>query len=123
MKSNLVLLLSFVLSVPLVSLAATKNSKNIDIASPAMVGDQQLKPGTYTIEWNGNGPNVQVEFLRNNKAVATAPARVVHESSASSVAQNGPALETHANANNASVLDEIDFKNVALKFHGLSTGA
>lgn len=123
MKTNLVFLLSFMLSVPLVSLAATKNSKHIDIASPAMVANQQLKPGTYKVEWNGNGPNVQVEFLRNNKEVASAPARVVRESSASSFAQNGPALEMHENANNASVLDEIDFKNMALNFHKTLTGA
>ena len=123
MKTNLVLLLSFLLSVPLVSLAATKNSKNIDIQSPTLIANQQLKPGTYKVEWTGNGPNVQVAFVQNNKDVVTAPAKLSREGSASSVAQNGPALETHKNANNASVLDEIDFKNVALNFHRVSTGA
>ena len=123
MKTNLVLLLSFMLSVPLVSLAATRNSKNIEIQSPTVVANQQLKPGTYKVEWTGNGPNVQVAFVQNNKDVVTAPAKLSREGSASSVAQNGPALETHENADNASVLDEIDFKNVALNFHRVSTGA
>ena len=123
MKTNLILLLSFMLSAPLVSLAATKNSKNIEIQSATLVANQQLKPGTYKVEWTGNGPNVQVAFIQNNKEVVTAPAKLSHERLASSVAQNGPALETHENANNASVLDEIDFKNVALNFHGVSTGA
>ncbi|HKR85643.1 MAG TPA: hypothetical protein VJS37_15900 [Terriglobales bacterium] len=123
MKKNLVFLLSFMLSAPLVSLAATKNSKSIDIQSPTLVANHQLNPGTYKVEWNGHGPNVQVAFLRNNKEVATAPAKVTSEGSASSIAQNGPALETHMNSNKASVLDEIDFKNIALKFDRVSTGA
>jgi hypothetical protein len=123
MKRNLVLLISFMLSVPLVSLAATKNSKNIDIQSPTLVANQQLKPGTYKVEWTGNGPNVQVAFVQNNKDVVTAPAKLSREGSAAIVAQNGPALETHENANKASILDEIDFKNVALNFDRISTGA
>jgi len=123
MKTNLVLVLSFMLSVPLVSLAATKNSKNIDIQSPTLVANQQLKPGTYKVEWSGNGPDVQVSFLRHNKQVATVPAKLSSQALASSLAQNGPALETHTNASNASVLDEIDFKNIALNFHSVSTGA
>ena len=123
MKKNLVFLLSFMLSAPLVSLAATKNSKSIDIQSPTLVANQQLNPGTYKVEWNGHGPNVQVAFLRNNKEVATAPAKVTSEGSASSIAQNGPALETHMNSNKASILDEIDFKNIALNFDRVSTGA
>lgn len=123
MKSNLVFLLSFMLSVPLVSFAATRNSKNIDLASPAMVANQQLKPGTYKVEWNGNGPNVQVDFLRNNKEVAVAPAKLLRDAPASSLAQNGPAIEMHKTQNNATVLDEIDFKNLALNFHRTSSGA
>ena len=123
MKSNFVFLLSFLLSFPLVSLATTRNSKTIHIQSPTIVANQQLKPGTYKVEWDGNGPNVQVAFFHNNKQVATAPAKLSPEGPASSLAQNGPALEMHENANNASVLDEIFFKNVALDFHKVSTGA
>jgi hypothetical protein len=123
MKSNIVLLLSLILSAPLVSFAASKNSKTIDIQSPTIVANQQLKPGTYKVEWNGNGPNVQVAFLRNNKEVATALAKVLRASAASALAQNGPALEMHKGAKSAAVLDEIDFKNVALNFHKVSTGA
>jgi hypothetical protein len=43
------------------------------------VQGQQLAPGQYTVEWNGEGPNVELNITNTNgkQAVASIPARVV----------------------------------------------
>ncbi len=41
------------------------------------VGGKQLKAGDYTLRWEGNGPNVQLNVLRGKKVLATVPAHIV----------------------------------------------
>ena len=36
-----------------------------------------MEPGTYTIDWSGTSPNVQVSFSRQGKTIATALATLV----------------------------------------------
>lgn len=65
---------------PLASLAgnntATEQKKNVDIADQVVLAGKTLVPGQYKVEWQGNGPNVKVNFLKSGKTVLTAPAKI-----------------------------------------------
>jgi len=36
-----------------------------------------LTPGNYKLEWEGKGPNVQLNIIRDNATLATVPATIV----------------------------------------------
>jgi hypothetical protein len=59
---------------PLGALARDKNQHSIEVSDPIQIGTTQLKPGNYKLQWQGDGPTVQVNFLQNGKTVAAAPA-------------------------------------------------
>jgi hypothetical protein len=42
--------------------AATTN--NFQIGNPVTVNGTALKPGDYTVKWDGNGPNVELSILQ-----------------------------------------------------------
>lgn len=55
--------------------AASKAS--MDLLHPASVGGTQLAAGNYTLQWDGQGDQVQVQILKGKKTVATVSAHVV----------------------------------------------
>lgn len=57
------------------ALAATKAS--MDLLHPASVGGTQLAAGNYTLLWDGQGDQVQMQILKGKKTVATVSAHVV----------------------------------------------
>jgi hypothetical protein len=56
------------------SFAREKNEHTVTISDPVQVGNMQLKPGDYRVEWQGTGSATQVSFMHNGKTVATATA-------------------------------------------------
>jgi hypothetical protein len=67
-------LLSMIALMSTVSaLARDKNQHSVEISESVQVGGTQLKPGSYQVEWQGTGPEVQVKFVRDGKTIATAP--------------------------------------------------
>lgn len=70
----LAIVLTLAVMAPLSALAAEKNHHSVNITDPVTIGTTHLKPGTYSLEWQGPGPSVQVNFVRDGKTVATAPA-------------------------------------------------
>jgi hypothetical protein len=58
---------------PLSAFARDKNQHSVEILDSVQVGSTQLKPGNYKVEWQGSGPEVQVNFVRDGKTVATVP--------------------------------------------------
>src|ERR1700730_4803934 len=54
---------------------ATKGT--LKLFDSVSVQGKQLAPGQYTIEWNGEGPNVELSITNGKGAVASVPARVV----------------------------------------------
>jgi hypothetical protein len=103
--------LALLLLLPAAAVAAQRNSGNMNLASPAMVGQTRLQAGRYKVEWNGNGPNVQARFLDGNKTVATAPATLVRGTSPYS-----NAVDVKTLPNKTNVLKDIYWKHVTLKF-------
>jgi hypothetical protein len=63
---------------------------NLQLNRPVTVNGTTLKPGTYKVQWEGNGPSVELSIMQGKNVVAKAPAHVV-------------ALETPA-ANDAAVM-------------------
>ncbi len=99
------LLSTLALLFPLGALARDRNQHSVDIADSVQIGTTHLKAGTYKIEWQGTGPAVQVNFLRNGKTVATAPATLRTNDNA---VQQDSILTDTSNAK-VGILREIDF--------------
>ncbi|MGC1649586.1 MAG: hypothetical protein WA741_27490 [Candidatus Sulfotelmatobacter sp.] len=89
---------------PLSALARDKNQHSVDFDDTSRVGSTQLKPGSYTIEWQGTGPTVQVHFLKDGKTVATAPATLQTNKQ---VTQDD--VVVGKSSANTKALEEIDF--------------
>ena len=55
--------------------AATKAS--LQLSNPVTVNGTTLQPGEYKVQWEGDGPNVEISILQGKNVVAKAPAHVV----------------------------------------------
>jgi hypothetical protein len=103
---NLLALLStLALLFPLSALARDKNQRSVDIGDTVRVGNTQLKPGSYKIEWQGAGPTVQVHFLKDGQTVATAPAAL--QTNDKQVTEDDVVIDK--TSANTKALEEIDF--------------
>jgi hypothetical protein len=56
--------------------AANATQGKLHLYEPVSVQGKQLAAGNYKVEWNGNGPEVQVAILNGKDTVATVPAKV-----------------------------------------------
>ncbi len=83
--------------------AKDKNETRITLSDSVQVGTTDLKPGDYTLQWEGNGPDVQVKILRGKNVVATVPAKLGQGTSA-----RANAITTRV-VGNVNTLDEVDF--------------
>ena len=59
------------------SSAKDTHKTSITIPETAQVGSSRLKAGDYKLQWEGNGPDVNVAFVQNGRTVATVPAKLV----------------------------------------------
>jgi hypothetical protein len=69
------LLLGLALLLATSAFAANKGS--LQVSDPVTVNGKQIGAGDYTVKWDGNGPNVELNILRGKNVVATVPARMV----------------------------------------------
>ena len=70
-----VALASLLLGISVFAASATKGT--LKLYESVTVQGKQLAPGQYTVEWNGEGPNVQLSIVNGKNSVANVPARVV----------------------------------------------
>jgi len=98
--------------------AATKASLHLN--NPTQVNGTTLKAGDYKLEWDGTGPNVDVNIMQGKNVVAKVPAKVVD---LSSPAQNTAAV-VRKNSDGSSVLAGARFegKKFALEVGEASDG-
>jgi ABC-type thiamine transport system substrate-binding protein len=87
------------------ALARDNNQHSVEFTDSVQVGSAQLKPGNYKVEWQGTGPEVQVNFLRDGKTVATVPG-TLKTNNAQAVQADVVIGTTSANTR---TLEEIDF--------------
>jgi hypothetical protein len=59
------------------SFAAPASKVTLKLFEPVTVQGKELAPGKYTVEWNGEGPNVQLNIADGKNAVTAIPARIV----------------------------------------------
>jgi hypothetical protein len=69
------LLLGLALLLATSAFAANKGS--LQVSDEVTVSGKQLARGEYTVKWEGNGPNVELNILQGKKVVATTPARLI----------------------------------------------
>jgi hypothetical protein len=101
---HLAILTTLALQFPLGALARD-NSHSVDISDVMQIGGIQLKPGNYKVEWQGDGPAVQVSFQHNGKTVITVPATL----KANDADVTRDAIMTEATSADTTTLKEIDF--------------
>ena len=53
------------------------NKGTLQVSSPVTVNGKELPAGDYTVNWDGAGPNVELNILKGKNVVATVPARMV----------------------------------------------
>src|SRR5271165_2941894 len=85
--------------------ARDRNQHSVKIPDSVQVGGTQLEPGDYKVEWQGTGPEIQVNFVRGGKTVATVPGTL--KTNDAKVTQDDIMTDT-ANAS-IQTLTEIDF--------------
>ena len=85
------------------SSAFAASKANLTLNNPTSINGTSLKAGEYKLQWDGNGPNVEVSIMQGKKVVAKVPAKVVdlNQSSANDAAllkQNSDGTTTLAGA-------------------------
>ena len=87
------------------SVFAASNKGSMQLLDPVTVSGKQLPAGDYSVKWDGTGPNVELNILRNNKVVATTPARLIDLNQK----VNGDAAVLKNNDDGSKTLTEIRF--------------
>ena len=88
------------------ALARDKNQHSVQIPNSVQVGGTQLQPGNYKVEWQGTGPQIKVNFVRDGKTVATALGTL--KTNDAKVTQDD--IVTDTTSANIQTLTEIDFR-------------
>lgn len=82
------------LGLLLASSAFAETKANLHLNNPTVINGTTLKPGDYKLQWEGNGPDVEVSVMQGKNVLAKAPAKVVD---LQSPAQNSAAVVTRNN--------------------------
>lgn len=120
MKAVRLLAVAAMLSLvfPLASLASAKTSQEqkqkVSVVDKVEIAGKTLNPGNYQVEWQGNGPAVNVKFMQDGKTLVTAPAQLAR---LTNPAPYSAVVET-TQKNGAKIIQEIEWnhKREALKF-------
>ena len=97
------------------SVFAASNKGSVQFMDSVTVSGKQLPAGDYSVKWEGNGPNVELNILKGNKVVATTPARLIDLSQKA----NNDAAVVKSNDDGSRSLAEIHFGG---KKYGLAIG-
>ena len=98
------LVLGLALALASSAFAATKAS--LQLSHPVTVNGTTLKAGDYKVQWEGNGPNVELSILQGKNVVAKVPAHVVELQAPS----GNDAAVTHKNDSGTDTLAGIRFQ-------------
>jgi hypothetical protein len=92
------------------------NKGSLQVSDPVTVNGKQIAAGEYTVKWEGNGPDVELNILHGKNIVATVPARMVDLDRAAS----RDSAVTVVNPDGHKSLNEIRFSG---KRYALAIGA
>jgi len=82
------------LALLLATSAFAANKGSLSVQEPVTINGTQLKPGDYKVQWDGNGPSVELSITQGKKVIAKVPAHIVNlevpsQSDAAVVKNNG----------------------------------
>jgi DNA-binding beta-propeller fold protein YncE len=111
--------LALVLALILASSAFASTKNNLQLNNPVVINEAVLKPGNYTVEWEGNGPNVELSILQGTHLKAKVMAHLVE---LKAPAEKSEAIEQE-NVGKDNTLAGIEFqgKTTALELGAAST--
>jgi hypothetical protein len=112
------LVLGLALLLACSAFAGTK--ANLQLSNPVTLNGTTLKPGDYKVQWEGNGPNVEVNILQGENVVAKAPAHVVELQTASP--SDAAVIRKNDSGPNALAGLRFEGKKVALELGEASDG-
>ena len=97
MKASKSLFLGLALLLATSAFAINKGS--LSVQEPLMVNGTKIAAGDYKIQWEGNGPNVELSITQGKKVIAKVPAHMVDlgtpaASDATVVRNNGDGVRT-----------------------------
>jgi len=118
---KLVMLLMLAGAMASAAFGADTGKGNFYISDPVQVNGTTLATGNYTAKWEGTGPAVQVNIVRNGKTVATVPAKLVESDQKASK----DASEIQSNATGTRELKALHFsgKKYSLQLGSAATEA
>jgi hypothetical protein len=108
---------AMMLLIPAIAFAAQNNSASLKLDQPVTVAGTQLAPGQYKLVWNGSDSDMNVSFTQGKKTVATAHGKLGGNPT------NEEAIETVTAADNTTVLQAVDFKNISIHFDNAARSA
>jgi hypothetical protein len=113
--NNLAKVMVLGLAVLVATGASAANKGTFRAQEAVEINGHQLPPGEYQVRWEGNGPNVEISFVKGNKEIAKTRATVVQ------LPQNptfDSSLVNHANGK--AVVSQIQFagKRTAFNLEG-----
>ncbi|HEY1677141.1 MAG TPA: hypothetical protein VGG04_05505 [Candidatus Sulfotelmatobacter sp.] len=108
------------LAVLVASSAFAANKASLTLVNPATINGTQLKAGDYRLEWEGNGPAVEVSIMKGKNVLAKVPGKLVD---LAAPAQNNAAVVEKSDSG-ASTLSGARFegKKFALELGESSNG-
>ena len=56
------------LALLLATSAFAANKGSLSVQEPVTINGTQLKPGDYKVQWDGNGPSVELSITQGKKA-------------------------------------------------------
>lgn len=71
------------LALLLATSAFASNKGSLAVTDACTVGGKALAAGDYKVNWDGNGPDVQLNIMKGKNVVATVPAHMIELNSAS----------------------------------------
>lgn len=75
MKASKSLFLGLALLLATSAFAINKGS--LSVKEPLMVNGTKIAAGDYKVQWEGNGPNVELSITQGKKIIAKVPAHMV----------------------------------------------
>jgi hypothetical protein len=96
--------------------AGTESKGQLKIAETVTVGSQEVRTGTYQVEWTGSGSNVELRIMDRWQTVSKVPAQLV----ALKRAEAGDGYSTNTEPSGNKTLAGIFFRG---KKYELSIGA
>ena len=90
------------------ALADSKQKGEVTFSNHVVVSGTELEPGKYIVRWDGNGPGVQLRFMRDGEEVVSVTGNVIQQKNPRN------SFTTNSGENGSRVLAEIDFSDVTL---------